>query len=251
MTRIKLKGCKLSLRKQEFLYFAFMLGATGRATARQLEMNYNTVCLFFRKCRQLQAEAVRREQAELVRAEQPTPEAETRKEAVQVDESYFGGNQPGKRGRGAAGKKIVAGAWRAGKAFAQVVKDVSGKTLRGFVEKVARPGEKVTTDGWKGYRGLGKAGFDHASVAHAKGEWKRGDGHTNGIENFWRQAKRRMFDANGQYLRAFPLYLGEAVWFYNHRDNPNRAMRRLIRESREPGNALPRRFRNGFVSTGP
>ena len=91
----------------------------------------------------------------------------------------------------------------------------------------------------------------HSSVAHAKGEWKRGDGHTNGVENFWRQTKRRLFLNNGQYLRRFEEFLGEAVWLYNHREDPSGELRRLIRERGRARTFGRRRFRNGFLFVAP
>ena len=47
---------------------------------------------------------------------------------VEVDETYIGGKRPGKRGRGAAGKTIVAGmVERGGQAVVKVVPDVKAK----------------------------------------------------------------------------------------------------------------------------
>jgi hypothetical protein len=62
---------------------------------------------------------------------------------VEVDESYFGGIKPGKRGRGATGKALVAIAVEQrspkgfGRARMQVIADATSKTLRKFF-----PGER-------------------------------------------------------------------------------------------------------------
>jgi transposase len=42
--------------------------------------------------------------------------------------------------------------------------------------------------------------------------------HINGIEPFWSYVKRRMRKHNGTPRRKFPLYLKEAEFRFNHRD---------------------------------
>lgn len=87
--------------------------------------------------------------------------------AVQVDETYIGGKKPGKRGRGAAGKVAIGivvedkelegiGRIRLG-----VLQDVSSRSLGAFIQQSTAPGSTVTTDGWKGYRGLSAQGYRH------------------------------------------------------------------------------------------
>ncbi len=47
------------------------------------------------------------------------------------------------------------------------VPDVSGQSLVGFVRDVVQPGAKVRTDGWKGYNGLAKTGYEHDAISIA------------------------------------------------------------------------------------
>lgn len=57
-----------------------------------------------------------------------------------MDESYFGGNRKGKRGRGAAGKVPVFGLLkRGGKVYTQVIPDAKSKTLMPIIERKVIP----------------------------------------------------------------------------------------------------------------
>lgn len=85
---------------------------------------------------------------------------------VHVDETYIGGEKPGLRGRGAAGKVIVAGAAeiRSGKLARirlRIVSDVTGASLVKFVQENVVEGSTVITDDWSGYNGLEKSGYRH------------------------------------------------------------------------------------------
>jgi len=74
---------------------------------------------------------------------------------VEVDETYIGGEKPGKRGRGAAGKElVVVVAQKDGRKIGRVrlrrVPDASARSLEGAVEEAVEPGSAVCTDGWVG-----------------------------------------------------------------------------------------------------
>ena len=86
--------------------------------------------------------------------------------AVEVDETYVGGPEEGKRGREAETKAIVAVATeKRGRGIGRIrlrrVKDVSSDCLLPFVQNAVSPGSVVHTDGWSGYRGLATAGYQH------------------------------------------------------------------------------------------
>ncbi len=88
---------------------------------------------------------------------------------VQVDETYIGGEKPGKRGRGAEGKSLVlVVAQENGKAVGRVrlvkINDASSDSLEAAVKETVVPGAKIKTDGWKGYNGLGALGYKHEAV---------------------------------------------------------------------------------------
>ena len=86
--------------------------------------------------------------------------------AVEVDETYVGGPEEGKRGREAETKAIVAVATeKRGRGIGRIrlrrVKDVSSDCLLPFVQNAVSPGSVVHTDGWSGYRGLATASYQH------------------------------------------------------------------------------------------
>ena len=88
---------------------------------------------------------------------------------VEVDEVYIGGERPGKRGRGAAGKALVLVAAQAdgpqiGRIRLGRVANASQAVLTMAVAKMVEPKSQVLTDDWDGYGGLTKAGYDRQVV---------------------------------------------------------------------------------------
>ena len=85
---------------------------------------------------------------------------------VEIDESYVGGPEPGKPGRAAAAKAIVAAAVEkrgksGGRVRLGVIANVSADVLTAFVDNYLGDGETAHTDGWRGYAQLGKTGDRH------------------------------------------------------------------------------------------
>lgn len=85
---------------------------------------------------------------------------------VQVDETSVGGGQPGKRGRGAAGKCLVVIAAehegdRIGRMRLRRVPNGSREHLHGALREAIEPGSLVETDGFQGYNGLAQWGYRH------------------------------------------------------------------------------------------
>jgi len=97
------------------------------------------------------------------------PDRDQLRGVVQVDETYVGGEKPGKRGRGAKGKALVVIAVErrgrsAGRIRLKRVLDASGQSLENAVKGAVQPGTVVETDGWEGYNGLKKKGYGHIIV---------------------------------------------------------------------------------------
>ncbi len=85
---------------------------------------------------------------------------------VEVDEIFIGGERPGKRGRGAAGKAlVVVAAQEAEKGIGRIrmrrVADGAGESLEPAVWEMVEPGSVVRTDAWRGYTGLTELGYQH------------------------------------------------------------------------------------------
>jgi transposase-like protein len=101
--------------------------------------------------------------------------------AVEVDETYIGGEEPGLRGGRAKGKKALVGVAVElkepsgfGRCRMAVLTDASAATLHPFVTAHVEPGATVITDGWQGYSGLTRLGYVHdprsQRAARARGQ---------------------------------------------------------------------------------
>lgn len=82
---------------------------------------------------------------------------------------WYGGERPGKRGRGAAGKTpVVVAVQEAEKGIGRIrmrrVADASGESLEPAVWEMVEPGSLVRTDGWRGYNGLIELGYQRDLV---------------------------------------------------------------------------------------
>ena len=90
---------------------------------------------------------------------------------VEADETLIGGPRPGRPGRGAGGKTVVAGAVEAGRGKAKGrrlgrlrlarMPDAGANSLTGFLASAVAKPAAVATDGWSGYGRLADAGYDH------------------------------------------------------------------------------------------
>ncbi len=88
---------------------------------------------------------------------------------VEVDETYIGGQKPGKRGRGAGGKILVVIAVEDkttcfGRIRLRRVADASAKSLVPAVQESVEQGSVVRTDGWSGYVPLPSDEYKHLVV---------------------------------------------------------------------------------------
>ena len=142
---------------------------------------------------------------------------------VEVDESYFGAKRVrGKRGRGAKGKTIVFGLLkRNGKVYAQIVPDVTRKTLMQVINGKVDKNTVMYTDGFRAYDGLVDWGYKHHyRVSHGADEFvEKGNSsnHINGIESFWGYAKNRLVKFKGLKKEDFNLHLKESEFRFNMR----------------------------------
>jgi transposase-like protein len=88
---------------------------------------------------------------------------------VEVDETFIGGQRPGKRGRGAAGKSLVLIAVedkdkKIGRIRLCRVPDASAESLIPAVKDSVEAGSVVRTDGWSSYGQLVSNGYGHIVV---------------------------------------------------------------------------------------
>jgi transposase-like protein len=132
---------------------------------------------------------------------------------VEADETCVGGKprpkagEPkSKRGRGTKKVPVVALVERDGRAHARAIEHVDAKTLKGAIRENVDRSARIVTDEWKAYPGIGKefAG-GHERVNHGKGEYARGDVHTNTAESFFALLKRGVM---GSFHHVSKQHLG-------------------------------------------
>ncbi|MBW0179295.1 IS1595 family transposase [Sediminibacterium sp.] len=133
---------------------------------------------------------------------------------VQVDESYFGMkfdnmhskkratyyNEDGTRNDNKAG--VMGFVTDDKKVIFEVMDDT--KTFKERVRKHVDPSAILVTDSHLGYKGLDINYLKHEVINHLQNEFKRGEFHTNGIENAWSNLKRTI---KGTHIHVSVKYL--------------------------------------------
>jgi transposase-like protein len=159
---------------------------------------------------------------------------------VEVDETYVGGqwknkrkiirDMGSKRGRGIKKQQVFGILCRNGTVWAEIVDDVEAGTLQPLISQKVSKGSVICSDTWKAYTGIAAQGFVHRLINHGERQYPDGRGnHINGLEGFWGNLKRKLASKGGIHKEKLHLFLGEYVWRYNHRSDPERIkMRRLI-----------------------
>jgi transposase-like protein len=147
---------------------------------------------------------------------------------VEADETLIGGPKPGKPGRGAAGKTVVAGAVEAGggkgrgrrlgRLRMQTVPDASADSLEDFVARNLAKPAAITTDGWTGYAGLDAKGFAHEAINLSR-SWGDAALRLPGIHLVFGLAKRWLLGTHHGAVSTKHLqaYLDEYVFRFNRR----------------------------------
>jgi len=160
---------------------------------------------------------------------------------VEVDETYLGGQMKNKRqsvrlklgkyrrGFGTVKQPVFGILCRAGKVYAEIVPGIEARDLQPLIEKQVKKGSTICSDDWRGYTGLAVKGYVHRLVEHGKNEYsdKKGN-HINSLEGFWGYLKRKLAAKGGVRKEKLPIFLGEYVWRYNHRQISLKEQERLI-----------------------
>ena len=149
---------------------------------------------------------------------------------VEIDDVMIGGHRPGKPGRGAAGKTLMIGmVERDGEVIAKVVPNARKRTAHPIIESGIEKGSTIYSDELKSYDGLAAKGYEHEAVNHGRGEYVRGECHTNTIEGYWSRLKNSIrgthVHVSGKHLQK---YAGEFEYRYNRRKRPGAMMAELL-----------------------
>lgn len=147
---------------------------------------------------------------------------------VEVDEAYIGAEIHGPPGRGAKGKAIIVGAVDLNGNYAnrvrlKVIPNVTGNTLKKFIQDNVEVGSAIKTDDWVGYYGLDNIGYRHITssqlthihrvIGNLK-TWLRGTHH----------------GVSPQHLQA---YLNEYTFRFNRRKTPMAAFQTVLGLAKE------------------
>jgi len=136
---------------------------------------------------------------------------------VEADETYVGGKAKGKRGRGAANKTpVVSLVERDGNVRSATMTNVTGANVQQRLQENVSPDATLMTDAYPVYRKPGQAFAAHEVVDHGKGEYVRGDAHTNTVEGYFSQLKRSI---DGTYHAVSAQHLDRYLAGFDFRYN--------------------------------
>ena len=139
---------------------------------------------------------------------------------IEADETYIGGESGRKKGRATTEKKIVMSlVERNGSVRSFQIPNVKASTLGAVLAKNTRRGSKLMTDDGSGYRGYFPGFATHDRIAHAYGEYVRGDVYTNTVEGYFGILKRGLFGTYQNVSEAhLHRYLSEFDFRYSKRE---------------------------------
>lgn len=162
------------------------------------------------------------------------PERDRINGTCEIDETYVGGREEGRKGgrQKSEVKSIVVGAAEVkgkstGRIRLAVVPDFSAGSLAGFVERAVEPGNTVFTDGWQGYFPLPEMGYDHRPKS--QGPRKNASQHLPRIHRVFGNLKTWIDGTHhGVSQKHLPHYLDEYVFRFNRRKTPMAAFQTLL-----------------------
>jgi transposase-like protein len=161
------------------------------------------------------------------------PERDRISGKVEVDETYVGGVEEGRRGgrQRKSTKSIVVAAVEvrgrgSGRLRLTVVEDLSAASLVPFVEGAVEPGSTLLTDGWRGYAPLRKT-YDHQPTT--QGDPKNASQLFPRVHRVFSNLKTWLAGTHhGVSAKHLPHYVNEFVFRFNRRRTPMAAFQSLL-----------------------
>ena len=159
------------------------------------------------------------------------PGRERLRGAVEVDETYIGGEEPGLRGGRQQGKKVLVGVAVEridprgfGRCRMVPLVDASADSLRAFLLDNVEPGASVITDGWKSYPPATRELYVHDPMAGASGT--EASKLLPGVHTVSSLAKRWLLGTHQGAVDDAHLanYLNEFVFRFNRRRSRSRGL---------------------------
>jgi transposase-like protein len=194
-------------------------GISAKQLQRQLGLSrYETAWLILQKLRRAMV----------------APEREPLRGEVEIDEFFLGGEEEGLRGGRQRGTKALCGiaievrGQGSGRLRLQVLADAAKPTLTAFVQATTAPAAIVRTDGWRGYNGLARAGYEHrprsqrATPPAAEPYLPRAHRAISNLKAWMHGTHRGVGDPHLQ------TYLDEFVFRHNRRRTPMAAFQTLL-----------------------
>lgn len=149
---------------------------------------------------------------------------------IEIDETYVGGPEEGRRGRQTEDKAVVVvAAEKSGRGIGRIrlhrVADVSAHSLIPFVRAIAVPGSTIHTDGWSGYARLPTLGYQHR-VAVISGGSDSAHVVMPRVHNVASLLKRWLMGTHqgGMQHRHLDYYLDEFTFRFNRRRSHARGL---------------------------
>jgi transposase-like protein len=145
------------------------------------------------------------------------------KGTVEADTTFVGGKDQNrhakdrKRGFGGKGKAVVLGVVeREGELRAEHIADNETLTIRKSIRENVAPGAHIMSDGDAAFR---MPEYENDHVEHGKGEYVRGDVHTQKIDSVWALLKRQIVGIHHWVSpKHLQRYVDEMTWRFNRRD---------------------------------
>ena len=192
-------------------------GVSAKQLQRQLGLSrYETAWLILQKLRRAMV----------------APEREPLKREVEIDEFFLGGYEEGLKGSRQRGKKALCGVAvevrgrGSGRLRLAALPDASSASLGAFAGSTVAAGAIIHTDGWSGYNGLAKLGYDHRrrSQLAEPGEKLLPRAHraVSNLKAWLHGTHRGVSDPHLQ------VYLDEYVFRHNRRRTPMAAFQTLL-----------------------